>query len=177
MRPLLLFLCSWLNLSSCTVVIDTEMLENGVCADGFKPCDDVCRPDNLVEVGCGTESCSPCALPNARQRCGPSGECAIATCVDQFMDCDGNPENGCEADTLFNPTSCGGCDRECEVAGAVPDCANGRCAIRLCNAGRADCNRDAIDGCEVDVQTDSLNCGECGRTCESGVCVRAECSD
>lgn len=47
-----------------------------------------------------------------------------------------------------------------------------------CDAGSADCNGIADDGCEVDYLTDHLNCGSCGVQCPSdsgcneGACVQ-----
>ncbi|MEZ4406110.1 MAG: hypothetical protein R3A52_06525 [Polyangiales bacterium] len=34
----------------------------------------------------------------------------------------------------------------------------------MCPSGRADCNNDRSDGCEVDLANDPANCGACGRT-------------
>jgi hypothetical protein len=45
-----------------------------------------------------------------------------------------------------------------------------------CNAGHADCNTQANDGCEVDTLTDKNNCGGCGTVCGAGqVCTKGTC--
>lgn len=55
-----------------------------------------------------------------------------------------------------------------------------------CDAGSADCNRDALDGCEVDLRSSRENCGGCGKAyacaadqlCAHGSCVsESGCSD
>lgn len=60
----------------------------------------------------------------------------------------------------------------CSLPNATAICnLAGECAISTCltepNRGQiwADCNHDAGDGCEVDINHDSANCGVCGRQC------------
>ena len=45
-----------------------------------------------------------------------------------------------------------------------------------CLAGTADCNANAADGCEVDLQSDVNNCGMCGTVCEGGGGVPPTCA-
>ncbi|HVH41360.1 MAG TPA: hypothetical protein VM925_03425 [Labilithrix sp.] len=52
----------------------------------------------------------------------------------------------------------------CAVDGATPACVDGRCSISVCIAGRADCNNDATDGCEADLNA-LTSCGACGVAC------------
>jgi hypothetical protein len=55
-------------------------------------------------------------------------------------------------------------------------CVSGVCGY-TCNAGRADCNQEAADGCEIELAVDPENCGRCGRecpganTCNDGGCL------
>jgi len=44
-----------------------------------------------------------------------------------------------------------------------------------CETGRSDCNGDSSDGCEIDLQYDSHNCGSCGRDCRGGQCYLGLC--
>ena len=92
------------------------------------------------------------------------GGCA---CVAGFADCDGNENNGCEAD-LSSTTSCGGCGRRCDNG----QCAQGLCA---CGDGYGDCNGRAADGCEAMLDADPRNCGACGHDCLGGACVSRRC--
>ena len=62
------------------------------------------------------------------------------------------------------------------------DCEDEDCAIDTackvaCAAGTADCDKDSVNKCEVNVNTDVNNCGVCGtkclteQTCQAGKCV------
>jgi hypothetical protein len=44
-----------------------------------------------------------------------------------------------------------------------------------CPPGREDCNGNPGDGCEIDLATDSANCGACGVGCEGGPCQLGSC--
>lgn len=49
-----------------------------------------------------------------------------------------------------------------------------------CEPGRADCDGDATNGCEVDLESDVAHCGDCEATCmganvASALCVAARC--
>lgn len=63
----------------------------------------------------------------------------------------------------------GSCGKECALANATPVCSSGSCVIGACNAGFADCDQVAIDGCEIETDNDLLNwCAVCYCV---GVCV------
>jgi len=56
----------------------------------------------------------------------------------------------------------------------------------ICDAGRADCNHRASDGCEIDLSSSAANCGGCGKAfacaadeaCEHSQCIsQSGCSD
>jgi hypothetical protein len=63
-------------------------------------------------------------------------------------------------------------------------CSFGMCK-RQCNAGRADCNGNMDDDCEIDTNSDPQNCGSCGIVCDAvagqacvgGRCVVEPCSE
>jgi hypothetical protein len=44
-----------------------------------------------------------------------------------------------------------------------------------CNANFADCDKNPLNGCEVEVDNDPLNCGGCGKACGVGTCVGGIC--
>lgn len=49
-----------------------------------------------------------------------------------------------------------------------------------CAMGLADCNKSAADGCEINTDTDTGNCGTCGHVCQGGpgapgVCLGGNC--
>ncbi|MDD9971139.1 MAG: hypothetical protein OXR73_33180 [Myxococcales bacterium] len=41
----------------------------------------------------------------------------------------------------------------------------------FCDVGRADCDGDRSNGCEVNLSTDAAHCGECGAACTAPGCV------
>ncbi|MEZ4294892.1 MAG: fibrinogen-like YCDxxxxGGGW domain-containing protein [Polyangiaceae bacterium] len=109
----------------------------------------------------------------------------IPDCQPGTGDCDGDPSNGCETDTLASATSCGSCGNSCGFANAGASCVAGVCEIGACEPGFVDCNGNPLDGCEAALDTDGENCGACGNTCDNphgtstcvgGACV-ASCAD
>jgi len=61
-------------------------------------------------------------------------------------------QGGCFSNRLHDPTlECGGGDCQCVV-------------------GRANCNGDWSDGCEIDTFQGDAHCGGCGFSCEHGTC-------
>ena len=132
---------------------------NGDPADG-------CETDVTTDVAncgwCGRA----CALPNAVAGC-IDGRCAIANCNAGFIDCDGDPANGCEAQPQTDPANCGGCGQNCLPAPhALPACVAGDCRLGDCHPGWADCNGDPADGCEIDTVFDPAHCGGCDSACD-----------
>ena len=226
-----------------------------------------CAEAGVVDLLSSREHCGACgfacaALPHvvgARVNC-ITGRCSLLNaCAPGWLNCDGDSENGCEAD-VRDPTSCGRCGVTCrdatplcrafvatpgdagmpadaagiavddvtfvDDAGAavnfrcVNNCAAGRvrcddppacvdlmtdqracgacgmaCVPRanaatscvagvctpVCLAGFADCNHDLAmatsDGCEVNVNNTTLNCGACGTSCPAGQNRQARCVD
>jgi len=161
---------------ACSASFDVEELYEGACEEGFKACNETCVSAKSPSVGCGSPSCSPCALPSATATCDAFGACAIASCMPGTQDCDGDPLNGCEVDIQRDPDFCGGCDVEpCEVDHGTPGCTNGRCTVFSCSIGFRDCNENPADGCETELGTDE-NCSGCGDACASGTsCIEQRC--
>ncbi len=160
----------------------------GACAMGRGDC------DGQESNGCETDTQSSathcgacgrgCSLPNATASCA-AGRCAVAACSAGFADCDGNPDNGCEVDTRSTATACGACGVVCSVSNGAPACVGGRCAVAACNAGFADCDGQAGNGCETNLGTSPSACGACGAVCNvsngtagcaSGRCTVASCA-
>lgn len=71
---------------------------------------------------------------------------------------------------------CGACGNACPAPpGTVASCSSSECALE-CASGRGDCNETLQDGCEVDFEEDSANCGGCGIRCDVGLrCREAAC--
>lgn len=89
----------------------------GTCDPGYENCDS--RPDNGCEVNLQTDyaNCGTCGtscedavrnMPRALSARCSSGRCQVATCVEDYGDCDGAASNGCE--TELAKEACGRCD-------------------------------------------------------------------
>jgi hypothetical protein len=108
-------------------------------------------------------------------------------CGAGVADCNGQPDDGCETsiDTVSN---CGNCATEC-----TNDHGTTRCALTgettacapVCAAGFADCDLNPGNGCETNLNGDSLNCGACGTACPAnggtascvaGICGVSSCN-
>lgn len=61
---------------------------------------------------------------------------------------------------------------ECEGDVANATCED--CNV-VCMSGYWDCNDDPEDGCEIDTESDVLNCGACGHDCQGSQCGDGAC--
>ena len=163
--------------SACSFTVDLDYLQDRKCPAGQKLCNDKCVSKTDPRTGCASDSCIPCTLAHSNSSCASSGLCAIAGCLGSYQDCNRAADDGCEIDIDHDPNHCGGCSAPpCVVPNADPDCAAGRCAIRLCHTGYGDCNQSAVDGCETNLQTNSAHCSKCNTPCPTGTtCVGGRC--
>ncbi|HZU82518.1 MAG TPA: serine/threonine-protein kinase, partial [Polyangiaceae bacterium] len=67
----------------------TDPAQAGSCAPGFKWCRSECVSIDRPDVGCGSDECIPCFVPNATARCNLHHECDIAVCYQDHNNCDG----------------------------------------------------------------------------------------
>lgn len=186
----------------CKVGEDCETL---VCNDGrcaAATCTDRRKNQGELDVDCG----GPCGLCEVGQHCVLNIDClqpdeieSRAVCNDDEFceldcntgtgDCDERAKNGCESNLNSDVENCGECDNECDMPNTQATvCTGGKCEIDFgngepdkgCAPGYADCNGDPDDGCEVDLEIDEDNCGECdlacsnnhgSATCDDGQCV------
>jgi alpha-tubulin suppressor-like RCC1 family protein len=75
--------------------------------------------------GCGA-TCAEVA--NAVGHTCSAGSCGLADCIEPYLDCDGNPANGCEVDPRTDPQHCGQCVLPCGVGA---ECIDSTCETGL----------------------------------------------
>lgn len=123
------------------------LLENDNCGD----CGIVAGPGQF----CGRDAITGAVMvmcPAGETFCG---DCSSGDCIGQCFDLSSDLEN------------CGACGSLCSRPGGfmIGSCNAGIC-VQTCGDGRADCNGNPEDTCEVDTDNDPRNCGGCGITCD-----------
>lgn len=169
-------ICDFSNATSSCVA---GVCRLATCSPGFADCDSMasngCEANTATSIsncgGCGTRCSSAGGTPTCAM-----GSCRVS-CSTGFADCNMNPADGCEADLQTTTTRCGSCSHACVLSNATSGCTAGICTIASCNAGFANCDVDASNGCETDINTSNSSCGSCGRTCGSGtLCSTGSCT-
>ena len=151
------------------------------CDAGWADCDG--NHANGCETGidddvdnCGACG-SSCSFPNSVDSDCQGGTCVLGTCATGFDDCDGQADNGCEANLSADPENCSSCGNVCAGVGGTPVCEFGACGISSCSAGLGDCT--SAPGCETNLMTSAAHCGFCGNACSfahaTAHCVQGTC--
>ncbi len=147
------------------------------CVMGFGNC------DGVNANGCETATTSDVTHCGAcNNRCAAGQSCVRGGCTTVC------PDTMCGAqcvDVNTNVQNCGMCGRVCVVANSTPRCVGGTCGFSVCSPGFGNCDMNAANGCEANVQSDVTNCGTCGNrctflnaaaTCANGACGLGACN-
>jgi hypothetical protein len=154
---------------SCSIGCDAGWANcNGSLADGCE----AATSNNPLHCGSCSNAC-PWA-PNATPTC--NGTTCELTCNAGWADCDAYPDNGCEVNLSTDPLHCGSCTTVCAPApNSAPTCALSACGV-ACNAGFGNCDGNVANGCEANLLTDALHCGNCTTSCGTSSCAGGVCS-
>jgi hypothetical protein len=148
------------------------------CMDGWDDCNgdlgtagsDGCETQLSTTSNCG-ECGNVCSFANGVAACSTGGDCVLAGCLGNWLDCD-PAVDGCETDrtTLANCKTCG---NECvPLPNAVRSCnvSTTSGCVYTCVEGWEDCNGDLgmpdSDGCESNMES-AQTCGSCSNTCDA----------
>ena len=111
--------------------------------------------------------------------------CIVTTCAPPRATCPTSTYQ-CDVDLTSDNANCGACGVRCGPADNGPSnwtCKDGKCVFS-CPSGKANCDGDVTNGCEVATGSDPNNCGDCGTKCDVGdgvipkeQCVLGECRD
>lgn len=104
------------------------------CASTEKVCGGVCVATGDPATGCGASDCNACAIAHARAACAES-QCAIAACDNDFADCNGAREDGCEVHLAADAKHCSKCGNACTSGFACTDGACGCTTHESCGHG------------------------------------------
>jgi hypothetical protein len=184
-RPVALF-CSAFALVSCGE--DEEQCRfTEDCSAGQHCANGICGAECYQDQDCAFpgEACDD------RGRCIPGGGDADTDVdVDSDSDTDTStlcdfPYTECNSSCVLldsDPSNCGGCGIACDDSDRAPSCVDGDCVcgVTACLGTPDDlcCFSGGANRC-VDTQTDGLNCGGCGWSCESDTtadCVAGSCT-
>jgi len=123
--------------------------------------------------GGGTNLCpeTPPTYPNAIVSCDSATGTISYVCVTGFIDGNGDSADGCEIDLSTDPLNCGSPGAAIPSPGTLNAnwaCVGGEAVITSCKSGFADGNLQTSDGCEINLSTDTKNCGSLGNAVPPG---------
>jgi hypothetical protein len=107
--------------------------------------------------------------------------CPVTTCSLPWATCPSS-EFPCSSNLLTDDENCGGCGIRCagSIYGTASkwSCVGGKCVFGCDLMNQRNCDDDPTNGCEVGVDYDGNNCGDCGIKCPEGTfCNEGSCVD
>ncbi len=175
------------NCGACNNVCPMgQLCVAGACRVGCPAPNTICGAGAMmtcVNLQTDRNNCGVCANVCATANGVPScagGACGIGSCNIGFGNCDGMILNGCETATSNAVANCGACGNVCPPPpNASASCTVGVCGLGSCNMGFGNCDLSAANGCEVNTNTNTSNCGSCGTVCSvanaTSLCTAGAC--
>jgi hypothetical protein len=185
----------------CIFVHATPACVNGMCKvgtcdmGGWTDCSgDGGAPDGGADIGCNTntqmdpKNCGGCgnACPG-QETCvmgdGGAPTCGLV-CPKGFCHLPTDPPGQC-ATMLGTNKNCTFCGDVCNLPNSTSQCQMMMgmpvCDLVGCDAGWANCDMIAMNGCETNTTTSPMNCGNCGNQCQYGphstpICTNGNCA-
>jgi hypothetical protein len=174
--------------SACSDLNGTPTCDAGICVEncdaGFADCDADISASCEVDTNLSSARCGGCLAGDnnsgSGEACtasGPTkspfcdgGTCDEVDCPPGFGDCDGSADGNSDCDDSLDTVSdCGLCGEACSVANGSPTCLDPGsgfvCGVDTCESvgGEvwANCDGDAVSGCDVEMQSNDASCGGC----------------
>jgi cysteine-rich repeat protein len=168
--------------------------------DEGEQCDDANEVDTDACIGCKKAVCGDGFVRQNVESCDDglesatcNADCTVAKCGDMKLNmsagevCDLGLKNGvyasgCAADCKDKGPFCGdgvvtAPDENCDPQAPLPSATcTMDCKLLICADGHDDCDSKFPNGCEIDLNTDEANCGECGEKCQVWQCKNGSCS-
>ena len=145
------------------------------CQGGWNCCNSGCSNPLIDVMNCGMCG-NTCMVANGTPTC-VQRSCAIAKCNQGWNDCNGVYMDGCETNTDQNVNNCGACNNACTLPNALPKCVGGTCQVGSCLPGTANCDGNAMNGCETVTTNDPMNCGGCNMKCSGNHISQPTCGN
>lgn len=156
--------------TACSAAMVCSQGVCGVTCGSLSNCAGSCVDETTDPAHCGSCTNACTAPPQAMATCA-SSVCGFQ-CNAGYHTCG----SACADDT--STASCGGSCTPCQAPqNGSATCASGQCGV-ACNPGFAVCGAACCavtDGGCGNTQTDPLNCGSCGHSCQGGACNAGVC--